>query len=288
MKDKKQIMTGIGKRGLPILLVLLFLASAGCSRQYRIERMVWQADQAAESVLLNQGQVSSFEFNRAVALYERIIKKVPNSDYALAAQMQIARLYSVRKSYDKARGIYDKLIAANKGRQEVCAQALFAKAQTYQKEGNWKEALKIFHSITRDYKLSSRALAVPLYIARYYVDQGDKPYADEAYNSARSYYQKLANDYPKTRLAMLAENLILRTFMEQANWAKAAAYIESRRQKYKLGVDTMLVLAKIYKDRLNEPAKARQTYEEILKKFPNDNLKTMIKKQMQDLPKEQK
>lgn len=264
-----------------VVCALLSVAVSGCSEQYIVERMLWQADKAARPVLINEGSVSQYEFKKAVSLYEKIVARDPNSDYALDAQFKIARLYQTKKMFDKARQVYDKILQSHQGRQEVGALALFSKGQTFEFEGNWPEALIIFNEILIDFKRTKQSLSVPLYIARYYVRNKDQLAASAAYKAAVRFYQDISKEYPNTKAALMAENLIVKIYVEQNNWAGAVKYIHSMENKYKLGPETLMELAGIYKDKLNDKKKAYQIYNRILDDFPDYEGRQYVKEQME-------
>ncbi|MCK5591493.1 MAG: tetratricopeptide repeat protein [Candidatus Pacebacteria bacterium] len=269
---KKQQISSVSTNVFKIVtvfsIILLVSAVSGCSEQYQMERLVWNAERTVELIFTNEGMVSTFEFDRAVSKFEKIIEKSPESQYALNAQFRIADLYSVRKSFDKARVVYDKLIASNGKKPELAALCVFKKGQTYELEGNWAQALKTFDIILNDYDKTSQSLSVPLYIARYYVKNEEKASANKAYTSAISFYKGIANEYKNTKAALLAENLVVRTYMEQEDWSAAVAFILNLDKKYKLGPDTLMILAKIYQNKLDNINMAKATYERILKDFP--------------------
>ncbi len=248
--------------------ILLFLfAASGCSEQYRMERMVWHAERTAEPVFVNEGMVSSFEFDNAVSKFEKIIEKYPDSQFAINARLRIADLYTVRKSFDKAREVYDQIIALYEKNPELVALSLFKKGKTYELDNNWAQALRTFNVILTKYEKTSHSLSVPLYIARYYVKNDEEKSAQQAYKAAVNFYQKIADEYKNTKAALLAENLIVRTYIEQRDWNDAVAYIRKLDKKYRLGPDTLMVLAKIYQNKLGDVNLAKTTYERILKDF---------------------
>lgn len=285
---KKQQIGRVSTNALKITtvfaIVVMLGAVSGCSEQYTMERMVWNAERKAEPIFTNQGMVSTYEFNAAVAKFEKIIEKSPHSQYAINAQLRIADLYSVQKSYNQARAVYDKIISSSRKKPELAALCVFKKGQTFELEGNWNQALKTFDIILDNYDKTSYSLSVPLYIARYYVKNDEAAAARQAYASAISFYKGIANEYKNTKAALLAENLIVRTYMEQEDWNAAVAFIIRLDNKYKLGPDTLMVLAKIYQNKLSNIKLARSTYERILKDFPTkEKIVEVVKKEMENL-----
>ncbi|MFH2137599.1 MAG: tetratricopeptide repeat protein [Candidatus Omnitrophota bacterium] len=278
----------MGRISLLVLFSIVAISISGCSEQYQIERMVWQADKASKSIFFNNGEVAPYEFIQAISLYEKVIGKAPSdSNHALNSRFKIAQIYALQKEFDKAREIYDKIIVSHQGRQEVQALALFEKGQTFQKQGDWPWALGVFKKITDNYRETKQSFSVPLYIAHYYVENGDDLSAEQAYSAAIAHYQRIAQDYPGTRAAVLCENLIVRTYMEQKNWDMAVAYIKQLDSKYKLGADTLLVLAKIYENKLQEKPKAIEVYNRIVMNFSEYKEIDSIKKKLEKLKEEE-
>ncbi|MBI4846018.1 MAG: tetratricopeptide repeat protein [Candidatus Omnitrophica bacterium] len=263
-----------------IFLFLCVIFIAGCSSEYQMERLVWQANKAAEIVFMTDGAVSPYEFDKAILFQEKIIKNAPESEYGLNARFAIAKLYVVKKSFDKAREVYDKILESFPEKHDICALALFSKGQVFELEGNWTQALIIFNEIISNYSKTRQGVIVPLYIARYYVKNKDQQAAAAAYNSARSYYKSVAKEYQRAKAGLLAENLIIRTFIEEGNWKSAVDYIEELDTKYKLGVDTLVILAQIYKNKLNDMEKALKILDRISKEFPDFKKIEQLKKEI--------
>ena len=263
-----------------IFIIFVSCFTCGCGQQYQIERMVWQAEKVARSVFINKGEVSPYEFSKALAAFEKVIEAAPNTQHALNASFKIAQLYTLKKEFDIARREYDKIIESHQGRFEVQALAMFEKGQTYEKAEDWPTALVIFKAIMDKHYLTQQGISVPLYIARYYVDKGEFDRAIVAYQDARDHYKSIIGKHPKTKAVLLCENLIVRTYMEQQDWQAAADYLHQLDEQYSLGIDTLLILAKLYENKLNLQEEALKIYERIVKDFSDhkaiDNIKEKI------------
>ena len=269
---------------LSFSIIIPALALGGCSERYKIERMIWKAEKAAEPIFAQAGNVSDFEFDQAIGLYNNIINNTPaDSKYVYTSRMRLGNLYTLKKSFDKAREIYDIIIFAHQGRPELVAPALFRKGQTYQAEGNWPGALTIFQDIIEQYPRTQEAVSIPLYIARYYVTEGDENSARQAYAKAIDHFKEMAIQYPGTKAAAMADNLAVRTYLEMQDWNGAVSFINELDNKYKLGPDTLFVLAGLYAQRLQEPEKARQLYERIIADFPDQKVTEAAKQQLDSL-----
>jgi len=262
------------------IFLLLSMGIIGCSEQYKIERMIWRADRAADPIIFNEGQVTDFEFDKAISMYKGILHKTSDSAYALNVKLKMAKLYTLKKSNSLARQIYDDVLKTHAQRPEVGALVLFNKAQSFEIEDDWPQALKILNEILIKYPKTQRGLTIPLYIARYYKKMDDKPAADLAYNQAREYYQNLINQYPQTTAAILSENLIINTYLEQNDWQQAVMYLENLDKKYKLGPDTLLVLARVYQYKLYDQAKAVQIYQRFLRDYPKHKMENVVKREL--------
>ncbi|MFH1459045.1 MAG: tetratricopeptide repeat protein [Candidatus Omnitrophota bacterium] len=266
-----------------VLALSLGVLNSGCIQQYTVERMLWQANKAAEPIFINQGSVPSYEFNRVIALFDKVIEKVPGSSYALKSKLRKASLFISQNSYEKAFKIYDDVVTEYKEQKEICARVIFLKGQACEKQGLWDKALEFFNQILLEYEKTQKSLAVPLYIARYYSENGQDSQAQQAYLGAVMYFQSIADKYPNTKGAVLCENLIVRTYLEMGTWGKAAEYIEQLDGKYKLGPDTLLVLARIYDNKVKDPVRAKQIYQRILENYPKHKIIEAVKKDMKKL-----
>lgn len=264
--------------------LLLALSGGGCSERYAMERLFWQAERAAQTVIQHAGGVSSYEFDRAVALFENVIKQAGvDSDFAFNAQLRIAQLYRERKEFDKARTIQDAAINSRPGRQELIAKALFQKGQTYETEGDWPAALAVFKQILDSCSDTQEAVSVPLYIARYYAQRGDSAAAEQAYRASVQYFQQMAAKHPNSKTSLLAENMVIRTYIEMEDWPVAVQYIEQLDTKYRLGPDTLFLLGQIYENRLKDTAKAQVAYERIIATWPDSRVAELAKQRLLSL-----
>jgi tetratricopeptide (TPR) repeat protein len=243
--------------------------------------MMFQADKAAKPILANEGGVPSFELNRVVGMYEAIIGSKPGSGYSVNARFKIAGLYAADKSFDLSREQYDYIIKTYANNAELVASALFEKGRTYEIENNWTEALRQFNIIIKDYEQTSLALKVPLYIARYYMQKEDTVKAVKSYQAAIDYFQKISEKYPNTKGSLLCENLVVKAYVEMGAWQEALNYLYSLEKKYKLGPETLLVMARIYKEKLDDQTKKQEIYDQILKEFPDSQAAGVIKKEIE-------
>ena len=266
--------------GMMFCLGLLILTS-GCSEQYKMERLVWHADQDAKSIFINEGAVPSYEFNRVLEMYKKIIKVKPDSKYALDAKFKITKLYLSEKNYDQARFEYDAIMNEYKDNAELVSGTLFLKGQSYEQEKKWPEALKLFNQIIAQYDKTSQALSVPMYIARYYMAEEDTVEAVKAYKTAIDYYQNIADKYPHSKASLLCENLIVRVYMEMSSWDDALEYIQKLDSKYKLGPETLMFMAQIYKEKVKDMAKARAVYQRILDEYPEHKVADYVRQLME-------
>ncbi|MBU4306106.1 MAG: tetratricopeptide repeat protein [Candidatus Omnitrophica bacterium] len=273
----------MSKKTIRFLALITVLMLSGCGQQYMLERMIWQADKMAENILASSDTAAPYVYNKTVALYETVIAKTQDPQLLLNAQFKLGKLHTAQKSFDKARDIYDKIFISHQGRQEVSALALFSKGQTFELEGKWPEALAIFDEIIKKYRNTAQGLNVPLYIARYYGGKDDPVAARAAYARAVSYYEGIAQEYPNTKIALLAYNLIVRTYVEQNDWQGAVRYIEGLDAKYSIGPETLFVLGGIYSKRLDNPGAALATYKKILERFPDFANKAQVEKEIEQL-----
>lgn len=131
-----------------------------------------------------------------------------------------------------------------------------------------------------DYYLTKQGIAVPLYVVRYYVQKSEPEAAYLAYEAARVHYKGIIEKHPKTKAVLLCENLIVRTLMEQKNWLGAAEYLRHLDQQYSLGVDTLLILAKLYENKLDLTEEAIKVYERIVRDFSDHKAVESIKEKI--------
>ncbi|RKY35684.1 MAG: hypothetical protein DRP78_05265 [Candidatus Omnitrophota bacterium] len=266
-----------------LIISISLIFACGCSQQYKLERLVYQADRYSETIFINQGSASSYEFEHARQLYEHIVQKVPQTKYAINAQFKIAQLYLFEKLFSEACDMYEEIAANAEYDNDQKAAALFLQAKAYEKSGDWHKALEIFEKVRITYPKTLQSLNIPLYIARYYIKESKNESAAKAYAEAITYYQNIADQYKGTKICAMCEHLIVEAYLEQKDWQGVIAYVNQLDLKYGLAPDSLLLLAAVYVEELHNKEKGLEIYKRILEDFPEHKLIEIVKQKIQEI-----
>ncbi len=262
-----------------IIVLLLFVLSAtlsGCGNdQYAIEKQYYQAQKQAEKIFKNPHASPPNELERVVNILSKFAEKHPQTNLAVEAEFNIARLYIVKEEYDKARTQIQKILDKYSKSEGVCSEALFLKGNSYELENKWDAALLQYKKLMQEYPITLRGLDIPIYIAQHYKVkyQPDKMVA--ALQEAAVHYQALAAKYPKSPLAYRAHMLLAQCYIELKDWQNAVSTFSSIADTYKDKVNAdgvLLNMALIYERELKDKVKAKEALERLSKEYPRSAL----------------
>jgi len=144
--------------------------------------------QTAEAIYKNPKGTPSFQLEKAQDAYRAIIKKYPDSTFAIQSKFSIGHLYLVKGEFQKARDEYKKLTLDCGKKGNICAEGYFAIGNSYELEGKWDEALSNYRLIMRAYPFSAKSLDLPIYIIRHYRRANDQKSLAAFTDEAVSYY----------------------------------------------------------------------------------------------------
>jgi tetratricopeptide (TPR) repeat protein len=179
-----------------------------------------------------------------------------------------------RENYDKARELLGAIVQKYRDQPALAAHAHELIARSYERQGQWEQALNDYRWLAKQYEGQPPALTAPLHIARYYTEQNNQVLAEKAYNEAVEYYQGIINKYPKSMVAALAQEQIANCFIVQRKWQEAVTATSKIAQilDNNVGrVSTYLLLGRIY-ETTDQRQLAAKVYAEFIKQFPQHPL----------------
>ena len=206
------IIFGVVLIGVYILLSLLDTSD------YTAERKFWVVNNQYKKLVSNPDAVPDYQFEQIILRYTKIIQSYPKAKLTPWIYLQIGNVYLMRKDFAKARERYLKAIDNYPENQELHAEALAATAQTYERENNGAEALRIYEKIQKEYPLTITGFNMPLYIASYYQRKAELPQAKKALDRAISYYKNISSQYPNSPLEFNAWKLLATCYFQRENW----------------------------------------------------------------------
>lgn len=284
------------KNYLLAVAATLAMIFCGCSDQssqtndvYLAEKMFFKAEKLKQDILINPEIASLEEYNQIELAYRDLIGRfssLTKNSAAVRAIVQrswltIAELALMQKKVDTAISVYREIVEKATDDRELCAAAQFSMAQELERTQQLDEAIKAYEVVFRNYPpvLSDtllpnfRILHTPIYIARLYSKTQQNKLAEQQYDEARKYYEQVIAKWPRTDIAMAAENQIAMSYGDQGNWDKAVAGLENIVQNYSKKpelIGVYFTLGKIYEQQFKNTNRALEIYYRILQQFPEE------------------
>ncbi|MDD5218324.1 MAG: tetratricopeptide repeat protein [Candidatus Omnitrophica bacterium] len=226
----------------------------------------------------------------AVALYEQYLKRVTKGVTVGQMNVRLGMLYHRLGEYAKARNCYEKAAATFGPGSVQMADVELLIAKSYQAQGNWDEARKRYHALEEKYPDSIAAMQVPLMIAAYFQDLGDKATGERMLDNAIAKYKKIAADNPGTNLAQIAQRLLNDAFVRKGDWTQVMAQLDesmkrapNAEEKGKL----LLMKAMLVETRVKDKQLALKLYNEFITDYANHPLVEIAKRHQELLAKGQ-
>jgi TolA-binding protein len=225
------------------------------------------------------------EAQKAIDVYNEFLSKYANSEQSVDVQFRIAGLYALQKNYTSSLEQLHKIIAAYPKQTELCARAQFTIGLVYQEQGKWDIAEKELRKVEQEYPKTVQALQVPIYIAGYYADKKQDAVASREYQRAITVYQTLIKKYPKSRIGLVARELVARAYGGQKQWDKAIAELETLRRDYPKDESSVVALYSIglIYEEMKQNDHAVSTFTKFLQEYPGHQLTTQAKDRIKSL-----
>jgi TolA-binding protein len=258
-------------------IFVLLVASAGlifcgcADDDYAKEKKYWKIKKQAERILTNPHATPPNELERTVAALDKFSQEHPKSNLGLDAEYSIAHLYILKEEYELGRQQLKKLAQKYEKSPELAAQAIFLIGNSYEMQDKWPSALEQYKKIMRDYPETMKGLQMPVYIAQHYKVKYEPDKMLTAYQEAIDYYKAIAAKHPVTPLSFNMDMLIAQCYGEMKDWSGAINTLNSILVTYNGKVrfeEVLLSLASIHSEKLNNPAKAIEVLEVLIKEYP--------------------
>lgn len=256
---------------LLVLLLSIFIISGCGNDQYSIERRYWYLQKKVQKIFINPESSPPKELARAVGLLNDFAKQYPKSNLGVSAEFSIAGLYIAKKEFSEARAQLQSIITKHKNADKVCSEALFLIGNSYELQDKWALALEQYKKLMQNYTITTKGLEIPIYIAQHYKAKYEPDKMIAALGEAISHYKAISAKYPATPLSFNMDMLAVQCYMEIKDWQSAVNTLNSMLTTYngKANLEEILLsLAGIYDQDLNNPAKAIEILEILLKEYP--------------------
>lgn len=256
-----------------VLCVILGL-SACESRVFKAERQLWRAHKLSKAIYRNPKGTPPFQYARAQDAYRAIMKKYPDSIFAIQSQFSIGHLYLVRGEFEKARAEYKKLTTDCGKKGSRCPDAYFVIGNSYELEEKWDSALANYRKIIKSFPLSPKGLDLSIYIVSHYKRARDEANMKISIDEAVAHYQGLKSKVETEQGDYILQSLIARTYMEAGYWLDAVDSLNKLIRDYpKRGAqDAYFLKAIIYNNKLKDKTKAKAELQQIVTLYPGTKL----------------
>jgi len=258
-----------------LLAIAVLLPLAGCdSGIYSAEKRFWHASRQYDSLMEKikdaPDAASAQDYQVLVDAFRQITIRYPDWANSARAQFYIGQLYAIQNNLPKAREEFGVILKEYPTNTDICATSLFTIAVIYEKEDNWEKAKEALDKVVKDYPDSGTAFQVPLYEAEHYKAKGQTAEADAAYAAAIDKYKKIISDSPKTYGALMAVDFAVACYADREKWTEAIEYLAALTRDYPdtlVAPKALFVTGAIYQDKLKQPEKALEYYNQIKDKY---------------------
>jgi TolA-binding protein len=275
---------------LPVLVAVFILN--GCdSGTYSAEKRFWHASKAYNELMKAPEKATQVDYQKVIDSFREITIRYPMWPNSAQAQFNIGQLYGMEGNLSKAKDEFGAILKDYSANVDMCARGLFMIALICEREDNWPKAKETLDKITDSYPNTGTAFQVPIHIAEYYKIKGQNTEAEAAYAAALDKYKKAVKDNPKTYGAIMTVDLIITCYVDQEKWNEALDYLSNLVSDYSdtlLAPKALFVKGVIYEQKLDQPDKARELYQEIMQKYSKTPFAKAAQKQIEGLNKPKK
>lgn len=266
---------------LPILLIFTYIGLSLLEGKgdYTAEKLLWQANSKLREAAQNPETIPDFDFNKIIAIYQKIIKKYPHARVTPQTHIYLGKAYLAQKKFDVAREKF-KIVCSKYSKDiELCADSISAIGKSYEEEGKWTKAYEIYQSVVQKYPLTETGLSLPLYVTSYYRSQNAKEKEQEAYTTAIAYYRALAEKHPQSAIEFRTIRYLSNLHILEQNWSAAVETIGYLLIKYpspRMASPLIRSINTIALMHLNDPAQAVKIYQKFIDKNPKHPLNQVL------------
>ncbi len=267
-------------------LMVLIAMTYGCSAEYSAERLYFRAEKLAQTIIRDPQAVPTGQFEEAINAFQEIIAEYPGTNKAAESRFMIGELYLANKDYEKARVEFSRVMDNYSNITWLCANAQFSIGLSYECEGNWDKAFPEYQKVADTYPATPQGLRAPIYIAQYFVRSKDNTKAEIAFKKATVQYEKIITEHPNPMLEGIALDYIAMSYSYLKNWEDAIEALKSLIEHNPDGPKaptSLLTIGAIYEDKLSQPKKAQEIYQDFINKYPRSKIAEVAKKKIDDL-----
>lgn len=272
---------------LVAMYIILSVVTSGS--EYAAEKLFYRAMKMNGKISANPDVAPPRLLAYVENNFKAVLAKYPKSEVARTAGITLTEFYIVNKRYEDALSRADLMIKAYDKNPTVLSAAYFLKGRAYEKQDKWPAALKEYKKLRDDYTNTELGMQMPLYIAKYYADNGKDADSRQAYNDAAAFYKRLEKENSGKGLGYVSNMLLLQAYMGVKNYEEAGNVIEETIDKYRSGTTLRQLLPQVENiivKELKRPDKAIGIYKNIKVNTKDEKLIKFLDKKIKLLEKE--
>ena len=273
------------KRALSLFCLILIvvygvLSFLGSESPYIAESRFWKARALAQKIVQSPETTPPALFEKSRQQFEQLMNAYPqNKTLVKESLLGIAGLFIHEKRYQEAR---DFIYASRKKYPDdkpFGARTQFLLGFSYEKVGDWEDALKEYLLLRDRYPQSQLGLEMPLYIARHDAKQ-DSEKGAESYKEAAEYYRRLAQT-SSDPIKYFALSYLLRGYDERKKWDKSLEVVQEIVVAYPKLMRVYIPKIERVARKLKQPKLAIAVYETFVQSHPQHKDVPFLKKRIE-------
>lgn len=227
------------------------------------------------------------ELATAEELYKGYLEKYPKHFLYRQTLIQTAMLYEQMKQFPEGRKYLVQLRDLLKKDSTLLPQVSLLLGRSFQEEGQWADAEKIYDALLTQYPKSPAALQVPFYRSKYYETHGDAARAATELEKAIAQATELSRSSDQ-KLAFYGDRMLNVAYAQKGEWEKVVANfdVNMRNEINPARKGGWLFLqAVITETRLEDKTGALDLYKQFLTQYPTHPLAKQAKSRVEALQK---
>ncbi len=216
-----------------IILAGIFIAlSLWDTSEYGLEKKVWRLQKKFTSLTHDPDMIPDQEFENLAGRYQVLLDNYPEAKMAPRLYLQMARVYLLKKDYDKARAVLNEAMDKYGAKPLVAGELLYTIGRSYEPQDKPEKALETYRSIIKEYPMTPQGLNLPLYIVEYYKRLGQPEESARQLKMATEFYRQMAKQEPHSRLELDSLRFLTTSYIAQKQWQNAVKTMTDILMKY--------------------------------------------------------
>jgi len=145
-------------------------------------------------------------------------------------------------------------------------------ARTFDREGDFNRAYSEYQWLITNHPDSKESIEAYRYLPAYLKQNDQDDLSREWYDKAIDYLSAMRDKSTGTYFGLTAQGNLINIYYDLERWSEVATELQRMQTDYPnsgVSADAMIKAGDIYREKLNDPSRARQSYELQLKLYPD-------------------